>query len=182
MPRTRIKRDPLGCRKIFEQKDSMSDSADEQVKQQQLESWAADRVKQWTRKLQIDDYDFRSWANGASKNRLQAGAIYEYIRESRKLRCLLALMNPKRAREAWEIMRPGSIDGKKPEPGEIESYPAAPKASGAIWPGNVRSKGNAMILAQIQNGHSVRRLAENRKMNVHDCESPPAQGFIAASS
>jgi hypothetical protein len=34
-------------------------------------------------------------------------------------------MNPKRPRNDWEIMRPGSIDGRKPEPGEIESYPAA---------------------------------------------------------
>ena len=50
-------------------------------------------------KLQIDDYDFRSWAKGASKNCLSAGAVYEYARESRKLRCLLALMNPKRPRE-----------------------------------------------------------------------------------
>jgi hypothetical protein len=97
----------------------------DQAGRQQLETWAADRVKQWPRKLQTDDYDFRGWANGASKNRLQAGAIYEYIRESRKLRCLLALMNPKRAREEWEIMRPGSIDGRKPQPGEIESDPAA---------------------------------------------------------
>ena len=48
----------------------------------------------------------------ASKNCLSAGAVYEYARESRKLRGLLALMNPKRPRERWEIMRPGSIDGR----------------------------------------------------------------------
>ena len=37
-------------------------------------------------------------------------------------------MNPKRPRNDWEIMRPGSIDGREPEPGEIDSYPAE-----AIW-------------------------------------------------
>ena len=102
----------------------MRDTADEQAPRRQLESWAADRVKAWG-ELQKDDYDFRSWAKGASKNCLSAGAVYEYARESRKLRCLLALMNPKRPRNDWEIMRPGSIDGRVPEPGEIESYPAA---------------------------------------------------------
>ena len=102
----------------------MSDTADEQAPRRQLESWAADRVKAWG-ELQKDDYDFRSWAKGASKNCLSAGAVYEYARESRKLRCLLALMNPKRPRKDWEIMRPGSIDGRVPEPGEIESYPTA---------------------------------------------------------
>jgi len=93
-------------------------------RQKELETWAADRVKPWPRKLRIDDYDFRSWADGAGKNCLRAGAIYEYARESRKLRCLLALMNPKRPRKAWEIELPGSIDGRRPDPGEIESYPA----------------------------------------------------------
>jgi hypothetical protein len=101
----------------------MSDSADEQAGRQMVESWAADRVKRWPRKLQIDDYDFRSWGENANKNRLQAGAVYEYARESRKLRCLLAVMNPKRPRDPWEIMRPGSIDGRRPNQGEIESYP-----------------------------------------------------------
>jgi hypothetical protein len=41
------------------------------------------------------------------------------------MRGLLVLMNPNRPRNDWEIMRPGSIDGREPEPGEIESYPAA---------------------------------------------------------
>ena len=105
----------------------MSDTADEQAPRRQLESWAADRVKAWG-ELHKDDYDFRSWAKGASKNCLSAGAVYEYARESRKLRCLLALMNPKRPRNDWEIMRPGSIDGRAPEPGEIES-----DATAATW-------------------------------------------------
>ena len=90
----------------------MSDTTDRHLSQEdeqailrrkKLETWAADRVKQWPRKLQIADYDFRSWAkNAPSKQLLRAGAIYEYARESRKLRCLLALMNPKRPREDWE--------------------------------------------------------------------------------
>jgi hypothetical protein len=84
-----------------------NEEAHEQIQQQEkqrqaLETWAADRVKAWPRKLWIDDYDFRSWAKNAGKQLLRAGAIYEYARESRKLRCLLALMNPKRTREDWE--------------------------------------------------------------------------------
>jgi hypothetical protein len=117
----------------FEQKRPMSGTLDVQIspedqeaiqRQEELETWSAHRVNQWPRKLQTDDYDFRSWADGASKSRLQAGAIYEYASESRRLRCLVALMNPKRPREAWEVMRPALIDGRRPEPGEIESYPA----------------------------------------------------------
>jgi hypothetical protein len=105
-----------------------NEEAHEQIQQQEkqrqaLENWAVDRLKPWSRRLQIDDYDFRSWAKGARKNCLSAGAVYEYARESRKLRGLLVLMNPKRPRNDWEIMRPGSIDGRKPEPGEIDSYP-----------------------------------------------------------
>jgi hypothetical protein len=33
-------------------------------------------------------------------------------------------MNPKRPREAWEIIRPGMVDGITPWPDEIDSYPA----------------------------------------------------------
>jgi hypothetical protein len=101
----------------------MSDTADEQAPRRQLESWAFERLRAWG-ELQKHDYDFGSWAKGASKNCLRAGAVYEYARESQKLRGLLALMNPKRSRNDWEIMRPASIDGRKPQPGEIESYPA----------------------------------------------------------
>jgi hypothetical protein len=107
----------------------MNSTAGEQVppedqRQKNLEKSAADRVRPWPRKLQADDYDFRSWALGANKNCLHAGTVYEYARESRKLRCLLALMDSKRPREAWEIERPACIDGRTPEPGEIDSYPA----------------------------------------------------------
>jgi hypothetical protein len=72
------------------------------LRQKKLETWAADRVKHWPRELDLDDYDFRGWAKNASKQLLRGGAIYEYARESRKLRCLLALINPKRPREDWE--------------------------------------------------------------------------------
>jgi hypothetical protein len=105
----------------------MSDTADEQERRQQLERRqlersVADRVKDWG-ELREDDYDFHSWTKDASKNCLQAGAIYEYARESRKVRCLLVLMDPKRPRKDWEIIRSGSIDGRMPEPGEIDTYP-----------------------------------------------------------
>jgi hypothetical protein len=92
----------------------MSDAADEQALRRQLENWAANRVNAWG-KLQKDDYDFRSWANDASKRLLQAGSIYEYARESRKVRCLLALMDPKRTREKWEMVRPAMVNGKRPD-------------------------------------------------------------------
>src|SRR6266480_7825902 len=97
-----------------------SEEADEQILERQiererLEKWAADQVKPWPRKLQIDDYDFRSWTKDASKNCLRAGAVYEYARESRKLRCLLLLMNPKRTRKSWEMVRPARVDGRRPD-------------------------------------------------------------------
>ena len=38
------------------------------------------------------------------------------------MRCLLVLMNPKRPREEWEIVRPGTIDGKTPSSDEMDSY------------------------------------------------------------
>jgi hypothetical protein len=76
-----------------------------QFREQQ--SWASNRVKPWSErvidgKLSPDDYDFRCWGKDASKNRLRAGAVYEYARESPKLRCLLVLMNPQRKREPFE--------------------------------------------------------------------------------
>lgn len=51
------------------------------------------------------------------------GAIYEYARESRKLRCLLTLMNPKRPREDWEMARPAIVDGKQPDPSDPLARP-----------------------------------------------------------
>lgn len=90
------------------------------IQAENLEKWAADQVKPW-RELRTDDYDFRSWANGASRRQLEIGCLYEHARESRRLRCLLAEMNPKRPREEWELVAPGSIGGREQEPsGEAE--------------------------------------------------------------
>ena len=76
---------------------------DFEVQQEALWRWAADRVMPWG-KVQKDDYDFR-WTNGAAKQHmLEAGCIYEYSRESLKLRGLLELMNPGRDREPLETM------------------------------------------------------------------------------
>lgn len=61
-------------------------------KKSQLEVWAAKRVKAWG-KPQPDDYDFRIWTPGASTKLLEAGCIYEYARESSKLRGLLLLID-----------------------------------------------------------------------------------------
>jgi hypothetical protein len=79
-----------------------------QAKQRRkLEDEEAHRVKPWSErvidgKVPPEDYDFRGWAKDASKNCLRAGAVYEYARESPKLRCLLVLMNPQRKRERFE--------------------------------------------------------------------------------
>jgi hypothetical protein len=105
-----------------------NEEAHEQIQQQEkqrqaLETWAVDRVKPWPRKLRIDDYDFRSWAKNASKELMRAGASYEYARESRKLRCLLTLTNPKRPREDWEMVRPAIVDGKQPDPSDPLAQP-----------------------------------------------------------
>lgn len=71
------------------------------------ERWAAERVKPWG-KPQRNDYDFRSWTKGAPKELLNAGCIYEYARESRKLRCLLVLMKAAQKRRDSE---PCSFEG-----------------------------------------------------------------------
>jgi hypothetical protein len=83
-----------------------------------LHDRACSRIKPWPRELQIDDYNFRSWAIAASKNCLTAGAKYEYARESQKLRGLLALMNPKRQRETWEMVRAAIVNGERPDPND----------------------------------------------------------------
>jgi hypothetical protein len=104
-----------------------NEEAHEQIQQQEkqrqaLETWAANRIKSWE-KLNPDDYDFQSWANEAKKNCLSAGAVYEYARESRKLRCLLTLTNPKRPRDDWEMVRPAIVDGKQPDPSDPLAKP-----------------------------------------------------------
>ena len=65
------------------------------------ERWAAECVKPWG-KPRRDDYDFHSWAKGAPKELLEAGCIYEYARELRKLRCLLVLMSAAKKRRDSE--------------------------------------------------------------------------------
>jgi hypothetical protein len=100
-----------------------SEAARKQIRQQaierkKLEKWATDRVKPWSRELRVGDYNFRDWATGATKNCLVAGGVYEYARESRKLRGLLVFMNPKRPRETWEMVRPALISGKRPDPND----------------------------------------------------------------
>jgi hypothetical protein len=98
-----------------------SKAARKEIRQQlirrlKLQKWASVRVKPWPRELRVEDYDFRSWATGATKNCLIAGGVYEYARESRKLRGLLLLLNPNRLREPWEMVRPGLVGGKAPDP------------------------------------------------------------------
>ena len=62
------------------------------LKHDKLELAAGKRVVPWTR-LNPNDYNFRTWAVQASKELLRAGCIYEYARESQKLRCLFVLIN-----------------------------------------------------------------------------------------
>jgi autotransporter-associated beta strand protein len=69
---------------------------DFEVQQEALWRSAAERVPPWG-KVQRDDYDFCSWMKGASEERLSAGCLYEYARESHKFRCRLVLN--KRTRE-----------------------------------------------------------------------------------
>jgi len=66
------------------------DKATAKQQQQRSEFQADKRVVPWTQ-LSRKDYNFRSWAAQGSKALLRAGCVYEYARESRKLRCLLVL-------------------------------------------------------------------------------------------
>ena len=61
--------------------------------------WAREQVVPWG-ELEEDDYNFRSWARGASVDLLNAGCLYEYARESHKYRCqlILSAAKPKRWR------------------------------------------------------------------------------------
>jgi hypothetical protein len=59
---------------------------------QELELEAAKRVVIWAG-LAPNDYDFQSWAMDKNTELLRAGCVYEYARESRKLRCLSVLTN-----------------------------------------------------------------------------------------
>jgi hypothetical protein len=70
-------------------------------KQQQKLELQAERVVPWT-ELAPNDYNFRSWATARNQPLIRAGCVYEYARESRKLRCLLVLVKAafKEARQA----------------------------------------------------------------------------------
>ena len=117
--------------------------SDEERNRRELERWAFSRVKEWG-KPESDDYDFSTWTTGASKERLIAGALYESARESLKLRCLLVLMDKRRPREAWEMVRPGNVNGRKPDPSDSfatfpcsfdgwDEHAAEAKLGGFLW-------------------------------------------------
>src|SRR5215475_8174628 len=69
--------------------------------QRRSEFQAAKRVVPWSG-LNPNDYNFRSWAAQGKKELLRAGCVYEYARESRKLRSLFVLINSafEKARQA----------------------------------------------------------------------------------
>ena len=89
----------------FDRKDgeqeAVPSNADLETRQRKLWRWAAERVTPW-RKPQKDDYYF-PWMKGTSIEVLEAGRIYEYARESPKLRGLVVLVDPKRKREAFKV-------------------------------------------------------------------------------
>jgi hypothetical protein len=123
-----------------EQISPAQEEARQKRQREELEKRIADRVTRWD-KPQRDDYDFRTWTNQASQNCLQAGMVYEYARESHRLRCLLALMNPKRQREKWEIVRPAlfnyqvetSEDGQRWNPVRMFNNVIAAQACAKNW-------------------------------------------------
>ena len=93
---------PLGALGNFVKKKSSATKN----RDQELELEAAIRVIPWTR-LHVNDYDFRSWARDGSGELLRAGCAYEHARESRKLRCLLVLINSafEKARQAEQSQK-----------------------------------------------------------------------------
>jgi hypothetical protein len=72
------------------------------VVQEQKDPWdyAAERLTPWD-KPQKDDYDFRHWTKGASEEFLDAGCLYEYVRESHKFRCRLVLQHTPKPEKFW---------------------------------------------------------------------------------
>jgi len=86
------------------------------------EARARVQVKPW-RSITRNDYDF-PWAqefsepqgkrravSAENRLRLLLGALYEYARESHRLRGLLALVDPQRKQKRWEDDCPESFDG-----------------------------------------------------------------------
>ena len=84
--------------------------------QQRSELHAAKRVVSWTR-LESNDYDFSGWAAPGSKELLRAGCVYEYARESRKLRCLLVLI-----KSAFQEARQTENERKQGQPFRFFSW------------------------------------------------------------
>ena len=84
-----------------ESKEPAPANDDLERRRRELERSAAQRVTPWG-KPQKEDYDF-AWIKGASIEVLESGRIYEYARESPKLRGLLVLVDPKRKRKPFEI-------------------------------------------------------------------------------
>jgi hypothetical protein len=82
--------------------DTAAEKAREE-QQKELEREVAEHLTRWG-KPQKDDYDFRNWMYRAKGALLKAGCLYEYARESGRLRGLLVLVNPKRKREPFEII------------------------------------------------------------------------------
>jgi hypothetical protein len=80
---------------------------------QELEVEAAERVVPWT-EIRPNDYHFQ-WARNENKELLRAGCVYEYARESRKLRCLLVLINAafQKAEQATKTQSRPPFDGLK---------------------------------------------------------------------
>jgi hypothetical protein len=87
----------------------MSDTSDAQLplrddleaRQKELWRWAAKRVVPWG-KLQKDDCNFRHWVKDEkteSIELLRASCLYEYARESHKLRCLLVFDSKQKPKE-----------------------------------------------------------------------------------
>jgi len=66
---------------------------------QEVERWAAERVKPWA-KPQRQDYDF-NWMKGAGEKLLNAGCLYEFARESHEFRCQLVINHAPREERSW---------------------------------------------------------------------------------
>ena len=66
-------------------------------------------MEPWPEKIAREDYDFRSWESDPDIPAVEviAGCMYEYARESYKLRCLIRMMHRQRRRE----------NARKPEEG-----------------------------------------------------------------
>lgn len=93
---------------------------------EQREAWARSQLKpwhgftksdtdfQWARKLSKADDLMKRSVPAKDRERLFLGTLYEYARECRRLRGLLAVTDPHRKRARWEKGWPVSFDGLTP--------------------------------------------------------------------